>query len=102
MRRFVEKYVSACLNCQYYKSPSGRKPGFLHPIEKVTVPFHTIHLDHLGPFIRSKKRNTQLLVAVDGFTKFSIIEPVRSTKVKYVIRVLEDIINIYYTVFLYA
>ena len=58
MRRFVTKYVRACLNCLYYKSTSGRKPGFLHPIEKVAIPFHTLHLEHLGPFIRTKRRNT--------------------------------------------
>jgi transposase InsO family protein len=95
MRQFVKKYVEACLNCLYYKAPTGRKPGLLHPIQKVAIPFHTIHMDHLGPFIRSRKKNTQLLVIVDGFTKFTIIEPVRSTKVKYVIRALEDVINIF-------
>lgn len=95
MHRFVKKYVNACLNCLYYKTPSGRKPGQLHPIDKVSVPYHTVHIDHLGPFIKSRKKNTQLLVIIDGFSKFSIIEPVRSTKAKYVIRALEDIINIF-------
>jgi hypothetical protein len=95
MRQFVKKYVDACLNCLHYKAPTGRRPGLLHPIQKVAIPFHTIHMDHLGPFIRSKKNNTQLLVIVNGFTKFTIIEPVRSRKVKYVIRALEDVINIF-------
>lgn len=95
MRRFVKKYVTACLNCLYYKNPSGKKPGELHPIDKVTVPFHTVHVDHLGPFIKTKRGNTQLLVLVDGFTKFVIIEPVRSTKAKYAIRAIENVINIF-------
>ena len=76
MRRFVAKYVRACLNCLYYKSTSGRKPGLLHPIEKVAIPFHTLHLDHVGPFITSRHKNTQILTIVDGFTKFCIIKPV--------------------------
>ena len=65
MRRFVTKYVRACLNCLYYKSKSGRKPGFLHPIDKVVVPFHTLHLDDIGPFIHTKNKNTQILIIID-------------------------------------
>lgn len=95
MRRFVTKYVTSCLNCLYYKTPSGRKPGELHPIDKITVPFHTLHIDHLEPFVKSKKGHTQLLVIVDGFTKFCIIEPVRSTKAKYVIRAMQNIVDIF-------
>lgn len=95
MRKFVKKFVQGCLNCLYYKTPSGRKPGELHPIDKVTILFHTLHLDHLGPFIKSSKGNTQLLVIVDGFTKFCIIEPVRNTKTKYVIRAMKAIIDIF-------
>jgi transposase InsO family protein len=68
---------------------NGKEAGSLASHPKGS---HTIHMDHLDPFIRSKKKNTQLLVIVDGFTKF---EPVRSTKVKYVIRALEAIINIF-------
>lgn len=59
MSPFVKKYVSACLNCIYMKSSSGTKPGFLHPIPKTSIPFHTIHMDHVGPFVTSKhKKNT--------------------------------------------
>ena len=82
MRKFISKYVRSCLNCLYYKSSSGRKPGLLHPVEKVAVPFHTVHLDHVGPFICSRKKNTQILVIVDGFTKFCVLEPVRKERIE--------------------
>ncbi|XP_063624953.1 uncharacterized protein LOC134796705 [Cydia splendana] len=52
MRRFTKKYVSACLECAHHKIPAGAKEGELHPIPKVEVPFHTVHADHLGPFVR--------------------------------------------------
>lgn len=94
-RRFVKKYVEACLSCLYYKQISGRKEGFLHPIKKNPVPFHTIHIDHLGPFETSKKKNKFLLVIVDGFTKFCFIEAVKDTKTKSVISVLLDIFHIF-------
>lgn len=95
MRRFVTKYVKACLNCLYYKASSGKKPGYLHPIEKIAIPFHTLHLDHIGPFKCSRRKNTQILTLVDGFTKFCILEAVRNTKTKYVIRALLTVFAIF-------
>lgn len=65
--------------------------GLLHTIEKVEVPFHTLHIDHLGPFVRSKRGNSYLLVVVDAFTKFNFIRPVRNTKTQSTIRILEEI-----------
>lgn len=91
MSRFVRKYVSACVECAYAKKTGNSKTGHLHPIDKVGIPFHTLHLDHLGPFVRSKRGNTQLLVIVDGFTKFVFAKPVRNTKTQSAIRVLDEI-----------
>ncbi|CAH2083323.1 unnamed protein product [Euphydryas editha] len=90
MRRFVKKYVSACLECAHHKAPGGRHEGKLHPIEKPSVPFHTIHADHLGPFVRSKLGNCYLLVIIDGFTKFVNITPVKNTRSSTTIKVLQD------------
>lgn len=95
MSKFIKKYVSSCMNCLYMKHLSGPKPGMLHPIPKGKVPFETIHIDHVGPFIRSKQKNTHILVLVDGFTKFTIVEPVKNTKVKYVIKILENFIYLF-------
>lgn len=94
MRKFIKKYVSACISCAYNKDSSSRVPsGHLHPIDKVGIPFHTLHLDHVGPFVRSKRGNSYILTIVDGFTKYLFARPVRDTKTKSVIRVLEDLFN---------
>lgn len=93
MRKFVKKYVSSCLECLHHKTPGGKREGELHPIEKPSVPFHTVHADHLGPFIKSKKGNCYLLVLVDGFTKYVIVKPVRDTKTATTIKVLKDHIS---------
>lgn len=63
----------------------------MHPIPKVEVPFHTVHIDHIGPFVKSKRGNTHILVIVDSFTKFVFIKPVRNTKAQIVIDVLEEV-----------
>lgn len=91
MSKFVKKYVNACIECAYAKKSSSSKEGYLHPIEKIDIPFHTLHVDHLGPFIKSKRGNSYLLVIVDGFTKFVFAKPVRNTKTLVNLKVLEDI-----------
>lgn len=91
MTRFVKKYVTACIECAYAKKTVNSKEGLLHTINKADIPFHTLHIDHLGPFVKSKRGNSYLLVVVDAFTKFIFIKPVRNTNTQNVIRVLDDI-----------
>ncbi|KAK2578390.1 hypothetical protein KPH14_011876 [Odynerus spinipes] len=95
MRRFVAKYVKACLSCAYYKNTAIKKQGKLNVIEKTPIPFHTIHVDHVGPFETSRKHNKYLLVMVDAFTKFVIIEPVKMQKTRHTLKVLMDLINLF-------
>jgi hypothetical protein len=58
----------------YNKEQTGKQPGFLHPIPKLDVPLHNIHIDHLGPFVFSTRKNAYLIVAIDGFTKFVFLK----------------------------
>jgi transposase InsO family protein len=81
MRLFVRKYVDNCLNC--------------HPLDKTPVPFHTVHIDHLGPFVKTKTINTQLFLIKDAFTKFILLYPVKSTKSKLAIKCLQDMIKVF-------
>lgn len=95
MAKFIRKYVSACIECAYSKKGNHNKEGFLNPIPKVEVPFHTLHIDHLGPFVRSKKGNSYILVVVDAFTKFIFIIPVRNTKTINAVSALEKVFDIF-------
>lgn len=95
MRKFVKKYVSSCLGCAHHKLPSGAKEGELHSIPKIEIPFHTVHADHLGPFIRSRKKNSYILVIVDSFTKYIHLAPVRSTKSKASIKVFQNYFSLF-------
>lgn len=90
MRNFIKKYLRNCLNCLYFKSVGGRKPGFLHPIPKIPIPFHTIHVDHVGPFVKTKTGNSHLFVIIDAFTKFILIYAVKGTKTELTIKSLKD------------
>jgi hypothetical protein len=73
MRRRVKKYLAACIECAYHKRPGGRREGTLYPWERVAIPFSTVHIDHLGPFPRSKRGNEYVLAYQDSFTKFIIL-----------------------------
>lgn len=95
LKKTVTKYVNNCINCIYYKNTHGKKPGKLFPIPKYARPFHTLHLDHLGPFVKTTKQNCYLLVIVDSFTKFVFISPVRNTKSKVVINELDKIFKVF-------
>jgi hypothetical protein len=79
----------------YNKEPMGKQPGFLHPIPKFDIPMHTKHIDHLGPFVMSARKNTHLMLAIDGFTKFGFLKTVRNTSVGLVLGSLDEIFNMF-------
>lgn len=91
MRNFVKYYVRSRGQCAYNKYQGGQQEGEYHYGECEAIPFHTIHLDHLGPFPKSAKGNEHLLVLIDSFTKYVIIRPVISTATKFVIGVLNEV-----------
>ena len=55
----------------------------------------TLHLDHLGPFVTSVKKNAYLIIAVDGFTKFVFMKAVSNTKTAPVINFLNGIVEMF-------
>lgn len=67
----------------------------MYPIPKHARPFHTLHLDHLGPFVKTTHKNTYLLVTVDSFTKFVFISPVRNTKSQVVLNELNKVFTVF-------
>jgi hypothetical protein len=64
-------------------------------MDKVPMPFYALHFDYSDSFIRPKNRNTQILTIVDRFAKFCIRYPVRSTKTKYTIKALDQILALF-------
>ena len=56
---------------------------------------NTLHIDHPGPFPKSKHSNLYLIVGIDGFIKFWFLKQVKSTKTEHVIVYLKDICSTY-------
>jgi len=48
MNKFVTKFVDSCITCKTVKGSSGKIQAELHPIPKVNVPWHTVHIDITG------------------------------------------------------
>lgn len=91
MRSFVKRHLASCPECLYQKDKGGAKGIELHPIEKIPIPFHTLNVDHIGPFVRSSRKNSHVFVIIDAFTKFVFLKPVKDTSTKFVVRALNDI-----------
>lgn len=97
MRRYVDKYIACYISCLYNKRITGKREGYLHPPKITAEPIHTVHVDHLGPFPRSRKGNVYILAGIDAFTKFVFLQAVKSTRTKFVINYFKDIFATYGT-----
>lgn len=92
MRPYVKQHILSCVECLYQKDKSGAKGIELHPIEKIPIPQHTWHIDHLGPFVKSSRKNSYIIVFTDAFTKYVHFRPAKDTSTKFVIKAIDDII----------
>ena len=96
MKKYVEDYLRACLQCQYIK-PHRAKAGERFIPSKPTTPMDTLHLDHLGPLPTTPRRNTHILVTIDSFTKYVWLFPTKQTGSQAVIKNMESIFQTYGT-----
>ncbi|CAB0016052.1 unnamed protein product [Nesidiocoris tenuis] len=71
-------YVRRCEICQRVEPPNSAPRGVMYP-RFVSQPWHTVSMDIMGPFPRSKAGNKHLLVFEDSFTKWVELVPIRST-----------------------
>lgn len=95
MKRYITGFVGLCLGCLYNKVLGGKRQGKIHTINKIGIPFHTIHVDHLGSFVKSINNNIYLFVLIDSFTKFSILKIFKNTKSSTTAKFMSEIISIF-------
>lgn len=91
MRQYVKKYITSCYECLFHKENTNARKMSLHPIEKTPTPFHTIHVDHLGPFVKSQRGNQYVIAIVDSFTKYVYIKAVRDTTTRLVLGAIKEL-----------
>lgn len=93
MNRYVTKYIASCVRCLYTKTPRGKQEGRMCIMEKPSVPFDTIHVDHMGPFNRSSAGKRYVLVVIDAFTKYINLIGTKDTKTVPAVRFLNQLIT---------
>lgn len=76
LRNDVSHYVQVCEECQLAKPPRNIHIG-MQASQPATRPWETIHIDYVGPLIRSSQGNIGLLSIIDTFSKFVFLLPVK-------------------------
>lgn len=95
VRRYVKRHIAGCFECLANKIPGGKKMGLLHPIPPTKRPFERIHVDNVGPFLKSSRGFEHITVIIDSFTRFVLLYPIKSTKATAMMRALEDVFHRY-------
>lgn len=98
MQSDVTKYVKRCKVCAQCKPEQKRPAGLMGSRPVVTQPFELISLDYIGPFPRSSRGHTHVLVVSDYFSKMVLMFPVRSAKSKSLVSLVENNIFLAYGV----
>lgn len=73
----VRKFVLGCDTCKEVKAPNQTLRPLMGQQRFVDTPWERIYTDLLGPYPRSKAGNTHLLIVLDQFTKFVLLQPLR-------------------------
>lgn len=90
MKQDVLRYLKACTICKQIK-PSNQKQQT--PMGKERTPlkkFRVICIDFIGPLPISSKGNQWIFVAVDHFTKFVTMLPMRKATAEKTVEILEN------------
>lgn len=74
MTKFVRKFVDNCVTCKISKSQSGKIQVEMHPIPKIPIPWHTLHIDATGKLSGKNDKKEYVFVLIDAFTKFVLLQ----------------------------
>lgn len=86
----VEEHVRNCLKCIAFSPTSGQRKGLLHSIPKGHLPFHTLHIDFLGPLDKNIKLRQHVFLIIDAFTKYVKLFATKTTSSREAIHSLTD------------
>lgn len=89
MTKDVQDFVSNCDICRANKAVNFcTKPPMGEAFE-ASRPWQHIYCDFLGPYPRSKKGNTCLLIVLDHYSRFVLLKPLRQATAENLCKFLE-------------
>lgn len=95
MCRYVKKFTDNCVTCKIAKKHSGRVQAELHPIPKVTIPWHTIHIDATGKLSGKNDTKEYVFVLIDAFTKYVLLYHSKNIDSKSSIQAVKDSVALF-------
>ena len=95
MKSYVRRHIASCVECILSKAKVGKQHGDLHPIPPGKRPFAVVHVDHLGPFVTSARKNRYILAAICNLTKFVQLYAVRDVKSRSTVAKLERMVEMF-------
>lgn len=95
MSKNVRKFIDSCIVCKASKGPSGAQPVQLHSIPKVSVPWHTIHVDFTGKLSGKSDRKEYCSVIIDAFTKYVLLEHTSSLDAASAVKALKNAVCLF-------
>lgn len=72
----IKKILGKCFICKRGK-PDHNPKNVMGKFPTPTMPFQRLHIDILGPLPVSKSKFKYLLVIIDAFSHYTVIEPIR-------------------------
>lgn len=85
----IRRYVRKCILCKRHKYNQDKPLGHMY-YRPISMPWEQVSTDLLGPFPRSKKGFTYLLVFQDKFTKWVECQPLRQATAAAIAKAYQD------------
>lgn len=98
MAQDVKEHIQACDRCKATKHSNKILTAPMGKPKTYDRPWQMISIDFSGPYPRSKRGNTVLLVVTDWLTKYSILKPMRDMKATALTKYLEEEVFLVYGV----
>lgn len=73
MSKYDRKFVKNCATCNISKTHSGKVQAEMHPIPKIAIPWHTVHIDATGRLGGKNDKKEYVFVLIDAFTEYVLL-----------------------------
>lgn len=90
LAREVREFVFRCNICKETKAPNHTLRPPMGKAFSTDRPFQRLYVDLLGPYPRSKAKNTTILIILDHLSKFVWLKPLRAATSNAIVRFMES------------
>lgn len=84
-----------CITCRLSKPSSGKIQSELHPIPKIDIPWHTVHVDITGKLSGKSDQKEYIIVMIDAFTKFVYLSLTTKLDTDSCIKAVRSVISLF-------